>query len=392
MAIDPTIYRRSYEAAAGPAIDPMAMRRQQVVEEAAAADRDYRAAQLQGEQAKIAADERKQALRGQIGGLAANNDGAGARRLALESGEFDILDQLGRMGDEDRKRTLEVTRSIAPVIASLKQLPPAMRMQAASSVLVERGLTPEQIAGLDLSDAGIDAKIGEAMTITEYFAQQKDNRDFDYRAGKDNRDFNYRAGNDAAGRAVQLRGQNMTDARSREAAARAPGAPGAPVKTTEAERTAGFLANRLAGALTDISGATANSPDAAAPGVGEWFASMFGETATNNAVSADRQQVRNAQMDALDSALTLGTGAAYTAPQLESYRQSYFPQVGDKPSTVRGKKERFVRLLESAAVKAGNATPPALISAIQQGRAELAATPKPKANAGGWGKAQVVKR
>ena len=181
MAIDPTIYRRSYEAAAGPAIDPMAMRRQQVVEETAAAERDYRAAQLQGEQAKLEAANRKQATLGQIGGMAAAGDGAGARRTALEAGEFDIIDKLDSMDDSQRKRTLEVTRSIAPVIASLKQLPPAMRMQAASSVLVERGLTPEQIAGLDLSDAGIDAKIGEAMTITEYFAQQKDNRDFGFK-------------------------------------------------------------------------------------------------------------------------------------------------------------------------------------------------------------------
>ena len=181
MAIDPTIYSRSYEAAAGPALDPMAMRRQQVVEEAAAADRDYRAAQLQGEQAKLEAANRKQATLGQIGGMAAAGDGAGARRTALEAGEFDIIDKLDSMDDSQRKRTLEVTRSIAPVIASLKQLPPAMRMQAASSVLVERGLTPEQIAGLDLSDAGIDAKIGEAMTITEYFAQQKDNRDFGFK-------------------------------------------------------------------------------------------------------------------------------------------------------------------------------------------------------------------
>ena len=181
MAIDPTIYRRSYEAAAGPAIDPMAMRRQQVVEEAAAADRDYRAAQLQGEQAKTEAANRKQATLGQIGGMAAAGDGAGARRTALAAGEFDIIDKLDSMDDSQRKRTLEVTRFIAPVIASLKQLPPAMRMQAASSALVERGLTPEQIAGLDLSDAGIDAKIGEAMTITEYFAQQKDNRDFGFK-------------------------------------------------------------------------------------------------------------------------------------------------------------------------------------------------------------------
>ena len=181
MAIDPTIYSRSYEAAAGPALDPMAMRRQQVVEEAAAADRDYRAAQLQGEQAKLEAANRKDARMREIGTLVGARKIDDAKRIAYENGDFDIIDKLDSMDDSQRKRTLEVTRSIAPVIASLKQLPPAMRMQAASSVLVERGLTPEQIAGLDLSDAGIDAKIGEAMTITEYFAQQKDNRDFGFK-------------------------------------------------------------------------------------------------------------------------------------------------------------------------------------------------------------------
>jgi hypothetical protein len=310
--------------------------------------------------------------------MAASGDSAGARRAALAAGEFDLIDKLDSMDDAQRKRTLEVTRSIAPAIASLKKLPAAMRMQAAASMLPSRGLTPDQIAALDLSDAGIDAKMGEAMTITEYMANQRDERDFGFRQ----QEFGYRQQNDALNRGLTREGFARADRRAAIAQSAPPAS--APVKTTEAERTAGFLANRLAGALTDISGAVASDPNAAAPGIGETIAGFFGDTAGNASRTADRQQVIAAQMDALDSALTLGTGAAYTTPQLESYRQSYFPQLGDKPSTVRGKKERFVRLLESAAVKAGNATPPALIAAIQQGRAELAATaPKPKAAAGG---------
>lgn len=316
MAIDPTIYRRSYEAAAGPAIDPMAMRRQQVVEEAAAADRDYRATQLQGEQAKLEAANRKQATLGQIGGMAAAGDGAGARRTALEAGEFDIIDKLDSMDDSQRKRTLEVTRSIAPVIASLKQLPPAMRMQAASSVLVERGLTPEQIAGLDLSDAGIDAKIGEAMTITEYFAQQKDNRDFDYRAGKDNRDFNYRAGNDAAGHAIQLRGQNMTDARLRENNAVQLGTIDKTLRKTEGDLRKEFNAlpdvktfREVAGSYRQIK-ASANKPNpTAADDISTIFSYMKmldpgsvvreGEFATAQNSAGVPEQVQNAYNKAL---------------------------------------------------------------------------------------------
>jgi hypothetical protein len=178
MAIDPTIFARAYSNAAGPPLDPVAIRRQQIVDEQAASEREYRAAQIENERAQMAAAERKQATLGQVGSMAAAGDVEGARRTALSAGQFDIIDKLDGMDDAQRKRTLDVTRSVAPVIASLKNVPPAMRRQAAAAVLPSRGLSPQQIEALDLSDAGIDAKIGEAMTITEYLAKQKDDRNF----------------------------------------------------------------------------------------------------------------------------------------------------------------------------------------------------------------------
>lgn len=211
MAIDPTLFQRSFDNAAGPALDPVAIRRQRTLDEVAGQEREYRAARLQAEQAQIAAGERDQQTLGEIGGMAAAGDVAGARNRALGAGRFDIIDKLDSMDDNQRKRTLDVTRSIAPVIASLKQVPPAMRMQAAASVLPSRGLSPQQIASLDLSDAGIDAKLGEAMTITEYLAKARDDRDFGFKQ----QEFGYRQRNDAANRGVSIRGQNITDARAR---------------------------------------------------------------------------------------------------------------------------------------------------------------------------------
>lgn len=133
-------------------------------------------------------------------------------------------------------------------------------------------------------------------------------------------------------------------------------APGA--DTTEGEKTAGFLATRVAGGLKELQRITAQKPDAAKPTFGvEAVRSVFGDTAANYLSDADRQQVVAAQTDILDAALTLGTGAAYTAEQLKGYRQSYFPQLGDDDATVKAKQQRLVQLLESAKVKAGRSAP-----------------------------------
>ena len=71
-----------------------------------------------------------------------------------------------------------------------------------------------------------------------------------------------------------------------------------------------------------------------------------------------RQRVEAAELDILDAALTLATGAAYTREQLENTRSTYFPTLGDKPATVRDKAVRLDQLLKDAAMtKAGRAAP-----------------------------------
>lgn len=128
-------------------------------------------------------------------------------------------------------------------------------------------------------------------------------------------------------------------------------------KLVEAERTAAFLATRIKGGMSDIAAALRENPGAAKPGVGASLAGLFGDDARNWATGPERQRVEAAQLDIVDAALTLGTGAAYTREQLEGYRRAYFPQLGDSDETVADKRERLIRVLEAAKVKAGKAAP-----------------------------------
>lgn len=122
--------------------------------------------------------------------------------------------------------------------------------------------------------------------------------------------------------------------------------------STESERTAAFLSTRVAGELDTLNEiGNAGNPNLATEG-----AALFGKLG-NYATPEARQRARNAQLNLLDAALTLGTGAAYTKEQLEGYRQSYFPEVGDSGQTIADKQNRLKVLLEAARVKAGNAAP-----------------------------------
>jgi hypothetical protein len=130
-------------------------------------------------------------------------------------------------------------------------------------------------------------------------------------------------------------------------------------KLTEGERTAGFLSTRLNNSLNQLKTVTGEKPSAASPNIKAEAVRFFtrSDYLKNLTNPEARQQVEAAQYDILDSALTLGTGAAYTREQLESYRQSYFPQLGDKPKTVADKAKRLEGLLDAAYQKAGRAAP-----------------------------------
>ena len=125
------------------------------------------------------------------------------------------------------------------------------------------------------------------------------------------------------------------------------------------ERKAGFLANRVRFGLDQMSqvinkNAPAASPEAL-PSLVKWMTQS--DFLSNTLTSPDRQRIEAAQLDILDAALTLGTGAAYTREQLEGYRKAYFPQLNDDKTTVADKQARLQNLLESAYITAGRSAP-----------------------------------
>jgi hypothetical protein len=128
----------------------------------------------------------------------------------------------------------------------------------------------------------------------------------------------------------------------------------------EGERKAATLSNRLNFSVDQINQAIGLDPTAAMPNTSAEIARFFtrSEMLSNKLTPTQRQIVDSAQLDILDAALTLGTGAAYTREQLESYRKSYFPQIGDKPENVVAKRARLQNILRSAEIASGRAKVP----------------------------------
>jgi hypothetical protein len=134
--------------------------------------------------------------------------------------------------------------------------------------------------------------------------------------------------------------------------------PDSAAKPTIGEQQAAMLATRLRGAQEGLAKLGASS---ATPGVMENIAKgtplIGGETAANAFRSSDRQQADAMQVDALDAALTLATGATYTPEQIQNARKSYFPQLLDSEKTKKSKEERFNTLVKAAMERAGAASP-----------------------------------
>lgn len=128
-------------------------------------------------------------------------------------------------------------------------------------------------------------------------------------------------------------------------------------QASEGERKAATLGVRLEGALRTLSEINQKDPAALSPTVQEKAVGSVSETGANMIRSPLRQQAQAAQLDALDAALTLATGAAYTKEQLNSLSNSYFPQIGDDPATVEAKNQRYQTLVNSAYIAAGRAAP-----------------------------------
>jgi hypothetical protein len=128
---------------------------------------------------------------------------------------------------------------------------------------------------------------------------------------------------------------------------------------SEGERKAGFMANILDKNILQMQNALGVDPTAVKPNVPASIVSAIaGENVLSRSITpAQRQIVEDSQLDVLDAALTLRTGAAYTREQLLGMRGTYFPRIGDDPETVKAKQGRLETLLSSAYIAAGRATP-----------------------------------
>ena len=126
---------------------------------------------------------------------------------------------------------------------------------------------------------------------------------------------------------------------------------------SESERKAGFLTNRVVNSLNQLQSVLGETPTAASPNFSAEAVKFFtrSDVLKNMANPEARQRVEAAQLEILDAALTLGTGAAYTREQLENYRTAYFPQLNDKPGTIKDKQARLKALIDSAMIASGRA-------------------------------------
>jgi hypothetical protein len=148
----------------------------------------------------------------------------------------------------------------------------------------------------------------------------------------------------------------------------APSAASAKVsEPTEGERKDAYNLQRIVNAAQTIKGATSTDPKAVSPGFMEAAVGMlpFTEGVKYRAQSPQRQVVDTAQTDLVDAFLTLATGAAYTAEQLQGQREALLPRYGESKESIAAKKQRVRALAEAAKVRAGRAWTPQMQGAIE---------------------------
>ncbi len=237
-----------------------------------------------------------------------------------------------------------------------------------AAIFTDAQIDPAQArAGLDspdfLKNLQVMASMGDQVSA--------DNR-FDAEEAKKQREFTARE--NAANRRNQadiagMRGQPGANAPSGyrynpDGSLQAiPGGPADPsigktqATPTEGERKSAALGTRLDAALQSLQSLEQKDPGVSRPGVLEKLSGVVGEAPANYVRSSNRQQADAAQLDALDAALTLATGAAYTKEQLQNLRKAYFPQLGDSDETAKAKQQTFETIVKTARISAGRAAP-----------------------------------
>lgn len=336
----------------------------------------YRAAQLQHQQLADVATQRKQATLQTVGGLAAGGDTEGAQKAALAAGSFDILEQLQKMDDTARERLAKVSASTAPILAQLKQIPrgPAREQafQQAAPMLAQAGLDPQHLQGVaqNLNDDNfLDLAVTNGMKITDYNTMIKQRQDHEL----DTQKFAHTVSNDAAqiatqrrGQDITLRGQDLTNARARDAVAqmgKAPAGyrwgndgnlaaiPGGPADKkdkplTEDQGKATGYYRVMRQAAETLNGVKGYNPTIIANALDK------GDLTGTEMSQIDRRAL-NAQRAFVVAALRAESGATYGPGEVVDKVRTLFPVPGDGPDVLADKAALRQQFLKSVRDRAG---------------------------------------
>lgn len=115
-----------------------------------------------------------------LGQQVAGGDMAGARTSALQSGDFDMADAIGKLSDAEKVQAAERADTIAAIAQKLRASTPYEQRKAAiqsiAPALLQRRFSQEQVDGFvnaDPTDANLDAAIASAMSLKESLAATK---------------------------------------------------------------------------------------------------------------------------------------------------------------------------------------------------------------------------
>ncbi len=139
-----------------------------------------------------AAEAEAMRLKKAAGAQYASGDSAGAISTAATGGDFDLVKTFQSLDDDQRKRIHGVAVASAPILFTLKKLPPDQRaaaFQATAPDLKTAGMTDAQIAQIGQNvgnDAYLDHQIANGQTIEQLVAQDQKDRDFKFEGVKFN--------------------------------------------------------------------------------------------------------------------------------------------------------------------------------------------------------------
>lgn len=126
--------------------------------------------------------------------------------------------------------------------------------------------------------------------------------------------------------------------------------------STEGERRFGTVAQNMTDSMKEATAALVEAPSAAAPGTGEYAASLipfYGEEARRFAQSGPRQRFEAALLALLDGVTFINTGAGTSKTQEANYKNTYIPTYQDTPKSRKAKLDRAIRFIENSKAAAG---------------------------------------